>query len=216
MAQLRLEQVAAQDASASVERAAEAMPASAAAIIAVHTERRERAEQAAQVAEAEIHRLRGSLEEFYRHTQILQRELAAAEGQLRLMADQDATATQQLQRELRGRRVLYVGGRPSSTPAIRDLVLRHGGEFRHHDGGLEERKGLLASAVAWAQLVAFPVDCVDHDSAGNLKRHCARQDIPFLALRSASVASFAAALSNRSSSDPGDDACGMQSCRKHG
>jgi hypothetical protein len=185
-----------------------------AAQIALHTERRERAEQAAQVASAELARLKGSLEEFYRHTEILQRELAAAEGQLRCASDPRATA--QLQKELEGRRVLYVGGRPSSTPAIRDLVARHGGHLRHHDGGLEERKGLLAAAVAWAQIVVFPVDCVDHDSAGNLKRLCARLDIAFVALRTASVASFAAGIAQRWGVDRDNGPWNQPSCQKHG
>jgi hypothetical protein len=98
---------------------------------------------------------------------------------------------------LRGRRILYVGGRPSSTPAIRALVLRHGGHFQRHDGGLEDRKGLLAAAVLAAELVVFPVDCIDHDSAGMLKRLCIRHGIPFVPMRTASVTDFVAALAGR-------------------
>lgn len=99
--------------------------------------------------------------------------------------------------------VFYVGGRPSSTPAIRGVVLRHGGEFQYHDGGLEDRKGLLAAGVGWAELVVFPVDCVDHDSAGNLKRLCLRQGVTYRPLRGASVASLAAALAPPAGDDPG-------------
>jgi hypothetical protein len=75
-------------------------------------------------------------------------------------------------------------------------VLRHGGDFQRHDGGFEDRKGLLASAVTGADLVVFPVDCIDHDSATMLKRVCLRQGIAYIPMRSASVASFAAALSS--------------------
>jgi hypothetical protein len=163
--------------------------------VVLQTERRERAEQAVGFAGEEASRLRHELEHLGRHVQALNRELLAAETQLREIGDGVAAPARALTRQLQGRRVFYVGGRPSSTPAIRDLVLRHGGEFQHHDGGLEDRKGLLASGVAWAQLVVFPVDCIDHDSAGNLKRLCGRQRVPFMALRGASVASFAAALS---------------------
>ncbi|HEY4068885.1 MAG TPA: DUF2325 domain-containing protein [Burkholderiaceae bacterium] len=168
------------------------------AMVGVQTERRERAEQAATVAGAEAARLREELEHLARHTQTLGRELLAAETQLREIGAADAAVDgapgRALARQLQGQRVFYVGGRPSSTPAIRDLVLRHGGEFQHHDGGLEDRKGLLASGVAWARLVVFPVDCVDHDSATNLKRLCVRQSVAYLPLRGASVASFVAAL----------------------
>jgi len=181
-------------------------------MVGLQTARRERAEQAAGVAAEEAARLREELAHLGRHVQTLNRELFAAEMQLREIGD---ASTRSLGQQLKGRRVFYVGGRPSSTPAIRDLVLRHGGEFQHHDGGLEDRKGLLASGVAWAQLVVFPVDCIDHDSAGNLKRLCARQGVGFVPLRGASVASFAAAMA----SSPGDDDAnrsGAPGCLKHG
>jgi hypothetical protein len=186
------------------------------ALVALHTERRERAEQATAVAEAEAVRAKKSLEQMQQHAAELQRELVAAERQLREVAGQESAPQRILDKDLRGRRVLYVGGRPSSTPAIRELVLRHGGEFKHHDGGLEDRKGLLASAVMWAELVVFPVDGIDHDSAGNLKRLCARHDLPFLALRNASVASLAAALSNRFDPRPREDSSCQPRCLRHG
>jgi uncharacterized protein DUF2325 len=187
-----------------------------ASLVGLHTQRRERAEQAAADAEREAARLNGDLDHLKRHMLILRRELSAAEMQLRQMSDAGSTPDRHLEERLRGRRILYVGGRPSSTPAIRDLVLRHGGEFQRHDGGPEDRKGLLASAVAWAQTVVFPVDCIDHDSANNLKRHCVRQGIPFHPLRNASVASFAAALSSQPGSGPEDDSSGSRICLKHG
>ena len=62
------------------------------------------------------------------------------------------------------------------------------------DGGIEDRKGLLAEAIPRAQLVVFPVDCIDPDSATNIKQLCARAGEGFLPLSSASVASLAAAL----------------------
>ena len=175
-------------------------PASAAgdsalnAAVAVQTARRERAEVAAAAAVRESERLVEELNRLRRHAQSLSQDLAAAEVQLRENSDMSAGAPRSLHNKLKDRRILYVGGRPSSTPAIRNLVLRHGGDFQRHDGGLEDRKGLLESAVAWAEWVIFPVDCVDHDSAGRLKRLCMKQGTPFIPLRCASVASFAAAM----------------------
>ena len=60
-----------------------------------------------------------------------------------------------------------------------------------------------------AELVVFPVDCIDHDSASNLKRLCTKQGVPFVPLRCASVASFAAALAgvSRDADDPGSPTC---------
>lgn len=165
--------------------------------LALQTERRERAERSASAALSEAARLKEEMEQLQRHLQTLSQELVAAETQLRELSEAPEDGAPFLSAQLRGRRILYVGGRPSSTAAIRGLVERHGGQFQRHDGGLEDRKGMLAAAVAAADLVVFPVDCIDHDSASNLKRSCSRQGVPFIPLRSASVASFAAALSDQ-------------------
>lgn len=161
-------------------------------LVAVQTQRREAAEQQLQSATDSVSLMRDEVAFLRREAGILAAELQAAESQLRQLAE---PAHMSGVPALLGRRILYVGGRPSSTGTIRDLVLRHGGEFRHHDGGLEDRKGLLAAGVSWAEVVVFPVDCVDHDSVGMLKRVCARQGIRFMPLRSAGVGCFASALS---------------------
>lgn len=167
-----------------------------AAIIATQTQRRESAESRIQSLETEVSRLTREMERAREHALVLGRELAAAEAELRrpppLAGDDDASPYA----ALAGRRLLYVGGRPSSSAAIRDFVSRHRVEYQRHDGGIEDRKGLLAPAIAWADLVVFPVDCIDHDSALQLKRQCVRQGTTWLALRSASVASLAAALAS--------------------
>jgi len=95
---------------------------------------------------------------------------------------------------LAGQRLLYVGGRPSTNAAIRNLCMQAGIELMVHDGGIEDRKGLLNAAVPGAELVLFPVDCVDHDSVGKLKRLCQRHGVSFVPLRSAGVGSFVSAL----------------------
>ena len=199
-------------------RAAHEQLAASVSLVALQTERRERAEQAAGVALHESARLREELDYLGQHVQALGRELTAAEAQIREIGSGPDTPIRTLEQPLHGKRVFYVGGRPSSTPAIRDLVLRHGGEFQSHDGGLEDRKGLLASGVAWADMVVFPVDCIDHDSATNLKRLCIRQQVLFVPLRSASVASFAAGVSQPHGHDGNDDNGDRPAptCLKHG
>ena len=178
-------------------------------IVALHTERRERAEHAASQAWAEAERLQRELDHLRQHAQTLGQELSAAEAQLREWSAEPSETPRAL--HLQQRRILYVGGRPSSTPAIRDLVQRQGGEFLHHDGGIEARKGLLDAAVLKADLIVFPVDCIDHDSALKLKRLAERHGIPFTPLRSASVASFAAALSAAE-----DSKSAARFCLRHG
>ena len=67
-------------------------------------------------------------------------------------------------------------------------------ELLYDDGGMEERKGLLAGLVRCADAVFFPVDCISHDAAGVSKRLCGPAGKPYLPLRSASLTSFIAAL----------------------
>lgn len=175
------------------------------AAVALQAERRERAETALGAAAADNDRLRLARTHALQRADELARELAAAEGQLRaaLGNDGDAGAAESaLRRVLGGRRLLYVGGRPSSATAIGNLVRRHGGAYQRHDGGIEDRKGLLAPALAWAELVVFPVDCIDHDSAQALKRACLRQGRRFVPLRSAGVASFVAGLVDGGPGEP--------------
>jgi hypothetical protein len=220
---------AARQALAEAPRPPEADTEALTAMVAVQAVRRERAEAAAASALTDAERLQQELDHLREHAQTLGRELAAAEVQLRERSAGDGAGAgagnseveagppAALAAHLKGRRILYVGGRPSSTPAIRDLVQRHGGEFQRHDGGLEDRKGLLESAVAWAEFVLFPVDCIDHDSAGRLKRLCLKLGTPFLPLRSASVASFAAAVSDLDDTrSPGAQARLPTLCLRHG
>jgi hypothetical protein len=174
------------------------------AAIALQSERRERAERIAAAAEQDSVRVKIELHHLRNLVHDLEQELEAAEAQLHEVSDPVANAGSSSSGRLRGRRILYVGGRSGTTPAMRELVRRRGGEFRRHDGGLEDRKGLLAAAVAWAHWVLFPVDCVDHDSANNLKRICTQQSIRFVPLRSAGVGSFAAAIASLADeADPG-------------
>ncbi len=173
----------------------EAIASAAAAEAALHDARRESAERACAAAEATTRQLRATFDDLRQQHDALQAELAALEAHIVAgTTELDDTAEPTATPDLGGRCVLYVGGRPSSTQAIRALVVARGGLFRSHDGGVEDRKGLLAPAVAGADVVLFPVDCIDHDSAGNLKRLCARSRVPFVPLRSAGVASVAAVL----------------------
>ena len=170
--------------------------ASASELVALHTTRREKAERSAEKAWQEVQRLQEHAAKVELHMNDLAEELHAAEHELQRLsanAAQDGALRSQ-QKTLQDRTILYVGGRPSSTPSIRDFVQQRGGEFLHHDGGLETRKALLTALLPRAHLVVFPVDCVDHDSVTNLKRLCERHMVPFMPLRTASLASFARSL----------------------
>jgi hypothetical protein len=98
--------------------------------------------------------------------------------------------------DLAGRRLLYVGGRPKQLEQLRALVTRLGGTLLTHDGGIEESKTVLPGLVSQADVSFFPVDCVSHGAAGQVKRLCREMGKPFTPLRSASLASFVAALTS--------------------
>jgi Uncharacterized protein conserved in bacteria (DUF2325) len=90
--------------------------------------------------------------------------------------------------------ILYVGGLAANLPALRDEVEARGATFLHHDGGVEERSGLLAGLVGRCDVSLFPVDCVSHEASLALKRLCGQHGRPFVALRSAGWSSLAVAL----------------------
>jgi hypothetical protein len=90
--------------------------------------------------------------------------------------------------------ILYVGGRPAQIGHLRALAERFGATLLHHDGGIEERGGLLPGLVSRADAILFPVDCVSHAAMSLVKRLCQQAGKPFMPLRSAGLAPFCVAL----------------------
>jgi hypothetical protein len=133
--------------------------------------------------------LRDALAETLELLQTVQAECAALEaanaGTVRDSADQRPHLD-----GCRGKRLVYVGGRPGSNAVLKRMVETAGGQMQIHDGGLENRKGLLPALLPGADLVVFPVDCIDHDSMNTVKRICERHGVDYVPLRTASVASF--------------------------
>ena len=160
--------------------------------VALHTSRREAAEQRVLQEQGAALALRKSRDEALAQLLLVQNECDALERATVNSADgsHGAQTRQASLDSVRGKRIVYVGGRPSSNAALKRLVEAAGGDFVVHDGGVEDRKGLLAAALPVADIVVFPVDCVDHDSMNTLKRVCERHQIDYHPLRTASVASF--------------------------
>ncbi len=96
--------------------------------------------------------------------------------------------------DLSGMVLLYVGGRTHLIAQLRLLVERAGASFLHHDGGIEERSGLLEAQVSRADVVLFPVDCVSHNAVATVKRVSRYTGKPYIALRSSGLTSLAAGL----------------------
>ncbi|QGZ63801.1 DUF2325 domain-containing protein [Paraburkholderia acidisoli] len=168
--------------------ALEAALAARDARLALHTSRREAAEQRANADAQTLHTLRAQLDEAHALIDALRAEADAMEHATQ--ANDDTAPRALAQDALKDRRIVYVGGRPGSNHALRRWVAAAGGELTVHDGGLEDRKGLLAAALTNADLAVFPVDCIDHDSMNTLKRVCERHQVTYYPLRTASLASF--------------------------
>jgi len=157
--------------------------------LALHTSRREAAEQRALQEQGTAEALRESRDQALALLRAVQSECHALERATLDALDEPDTRRAGLA-GVQGKRVVYVGGRPGSNTALKALVSSAGGELVVHDGGVEDRKGLLAAALPGADLVVFPVDCIDHDSMNMLKRVCERHQVDYHPLRTASVASF--------------------------
>jgi len=100
----------------------------------------------------------------------------------------------QVQVDLRGVRLLYVGGRPNQSARLRHLAETAGASLLLHDGGVEDAEAQLAGLISRADVALFPVDCVSHDAALTVKRLCRRLEKPFIPLRGTGGTAFLAAL----------------------
>lgn len=157
--------------------------------LALQASRRESAEHRATREHEAAETVRGQLDDALAQLKIIRAESEALERAMLPAAPHGEDRRLGL-RQLHGKRIVYVGGRPGSNNTLKSLVESTGGQLVVHDGGIEDRKGLLAATVARADMVVFPVDCIDHDSMSMLKRVCDRHQVAYYALRTASVASF--------------------------
>ncbi len=162
--------------------------------LATEVTRRERVEQRHAMLRTTLSETQTALRDAQTQVEQLREELAAADAQLSPLQGAAAEGQRTLPPHLKGMRLLYVGGRPGHIQHIRACVEAAQAEFLSHDGGVEERKGLLAGVVSRADAVFFPVDCISHDTVAVVKRLCRQAGKPYLPLRSTSLTSFLAAL----------------------
>lgn len=169
--------------------------------LALHASRCEAAEARVVLEQESARALRACLDEAQSLVKVMQAECHALERATTPQADRPGSRRSD-HAWIGGRRIVYVGGRPGSNAALKALVESAGGEFVVHDGGLEDRKGLLASALPGADLVVFPVDCIDHDSMNRVKRVCDRHQVRYYPIRTASVASFVELMARLAPAEP--------------
>jgi hypothetical protein len=96
--------------------------------------------------------------------------------------------------DLCGKRILYVGGRHNLVQHYRQVVEHRGGEFIHHDGGVEQTRQVLPKMLSGVDAVLCPVDCVSHDACQCVKEVCKYTMKPCMFLRSSGLSSLVKSL----------------------
>jgi hypothetical protein len=158
------------------------------------TARQERAERRLEQSAAARIEAEAACRRAMHERDTLRSELAAAEENLTsLLTGREGVRTL----DLGGISLLYIGGRPNQVSHIRAASERASARFLHHDGGIDERSGMLPGLISRADVALFPVDCISHEAALTVKRLCRQSGKPWIPLRTASVAAFLAALSRR-------------------
>jgi len=117
--------------------------------------RRERAEQRHETVRTALSEANAALRTAHEDVQRLCEEVETVEARLSAQIRDDSAGLSHLQADMKGSRILYVGGRPGQIPRIRAFVEAALGEFLHHDGGVEERTGLLAGMVSRTEYLLF-------------------------------------------------------------
>jgi hypothetical protein len=97
-------------------------------------------------------------------------------------------------RDLCGRCLLYVGGRPRTIYRLKEWISDLNGLLIHHDGGLEDSPAILGQLVRRADAVFFPIDCVSHSAVNIVKSLCDSHGVPYAPLSSAGAAAFTRAV----------------------
>jgi hypothetical protein len=159
--------------------------------LAAEAARRERAERRLEASARALRDSEASHRAAAQERDALRTELAAAEENLQALL---AEGLEGRPADIGGLSVLYIGGRPQQVSRLRALSERAAARFLHHDGGIDERSGLLPGLISRADVAVFPVDCVSHEAALMVKRLCRQSGKPWLPLRTASVTAFLAAL----------------------
>ncbi|MRV76552.1 DUF2325 domain-containing protein [Duganella sp. FT92W] len=92
------------------------------------------------------------------------------------------------------RNVLCVGGRSGNVASYRALVEQAGGQFAHHDGGLEDNVARLEASMAAADLVICQTGCISHSAYWRVKDYCKRTGKRCVFVDNPSVSSLARGL----------------------
>lgn len=161
--------------------------------LAAETDRRERGNRRLQSVVAERDAERQQRQMLERQERDLRAEIESAELALRQLLPAHERPGVAME-DLAGATLLYVGGRAHQIVRLHRLAEQWNAIFLHHDGGIDDRSGLLEAQVARADCTLFPVDCVSHNAVAVIKRVARGTGKLYVPLRSSGLTCFAAAL----------------------
>ena len=179
-----------QDDGAADEAALSALIASLEQRLRSETNRRAAVEERLARATDELGREREQRGALERRERALSEELEAVEAGFGPETEDGRPAAPS---SLAGPRCSMSAAAPTGSAICARSSERLGARFLHHDGGVDDRSGLLGGLVSRADVVMFPVDCVSHEAVGTVKRLCRQMSKPFVPLRSTGMGSFVAA-----------------------
>jgi hypothetical protein len=90
--------------------------------------------------------------------------------------------------------VLCVGGRNGNLAHYREVIERAGGQFAHHDGGLENHQGALDAVLGAADLVICQTGCISHNAYWRVKDFCKRHGKQCVFVENPSTSSLSRSL----------------------
>ena len=90
--------------------------------------------------------------------------------------------------------MLCVGGIQHAVARYRGRIENLGGQFEHHDGGLEDSIHALEGRLNRADVVICQAACINHEAYHRVKRHCERTGKPCVYLDRPSLSRFDRAI----------------------
>ncbi|MBU9191101.1 DUF2325 domain-containing protein [Burkholderia gladioli] len=149
------------------------------------------AEQALEVEQARVRMLREQLDDALHVLNAAKREATVLEQAFAAVPGGVDLARPSL-RAMRGRRIVYVGGREGSNAALARLVDAAGGSATVHDG-TDTSAGSWMSRVAEADLVVA-TDAVACEALAGIAAACAKQGVPLRRIKAANLAEVVDAI----------------------
>lgn len=123
----------------------------------------------------------------------------AAQAAGAALAEREGAVAVPVSVDLQQKKVLCVGGRTGSLASYRDVVERVGGQFAHHDGGLEDSQNILDASLIAADLVICQTGCISHNAYWKVKDFCKRTGKRCVFVENPSASSLARGLEQISS-----------------